>query len=123
MGGLACRAVSPLAWRILRTGADAFLRITDRMAPEAMRLLAGGVKGDPPVVAGESGAAGAGAFIRASADDGVRSALELTEESRVLLFVTEGATDPGRYRQLVGRAPEDVRPGVGKRSPSGRQTT
>lgn len=109
MGGLACRAVSPLAWRILAKGADAFLRIPDGAAPEAMRILAGGVEGDPPVVAGESGAAGVAAFLRASDAEGAREALGLNEESRVLLFVTEGATDPRRYRELVGRSPDDVR--------------
>lgn len=103
MGGLSCRAISPVAWTILRKGADVFLRIPERAAPEAMRVLARGEDGDPPVVAGESGAAGAAGFLRASDDLEARRELGLDQESRILLFVTEGATDPERYREFVGR--------------------
>ena len=35
-------------------------------------------------------------------------ALKLGAASRVLVFGTEGATDPGLYRELVGRSPEIV---------------
>ena len=108
MGGLACRAVSPVAWTILTRGADAFVRIPDGAAVEAMRVLARGEGGDPPVVAGESGAAGAGALLRIGSDPEARRLLALDAESRVLLFITEGATDPGRYRELVGTDPADV---------------
>lgn len=111
MGGLSCRRVSPVAWTILRTGGDAFLRIPDSAAPEAMRVLAAGRGGDPPVVAGETGAAATAGFLRAAGTEETRAALGLGEGSRVLLPVTEGATDPGRYRSLVGRDPEEVRGG------------
>src|SRR5262249_58601058 len=60
MAGLACGEVSPLAWRILATGADAFMTIDDEAAVDCMRLLAEGRFGEDPVVAGGSGGAGAG---------------------------------------------------------------
>src|SRR5262249_60799887 len=60
MAGLACGEVSPLAWRILATGADAFMTIDDEAAVDCMRLLAAGRFGDDPLVAGESGGAGGG---------------------------------------------------------------
>jgi diaminopropionate ammonia-lyase len=71
-------------------------------AVEAMRRLAKPDGGDPAVVAGESGGAGLAGLLRSTGDPGLRAALGLDEEARVLLFVTEGATDPARYRELVG---------------------
>ena len=62
------------------------------------------MKGDPAVTAGESGAVGMGAVAAIMEDDAcreLRSALELDGSSRVLLFSTEGDTDPERYRQIV----------------------
>src|SRR6516164_7905731 len=58
MGGLAFGEASPLAWRILERGADAFVTIDDDAAIDCMRLLAEGRFGDEPVVAGESAVAG-----------------------------------------------------------------
>jgi diaminopropionate ammonia-lyase len=34
--------------------------------------------------------------------------LELGGDSRILVFGTEGATDPDLYTRLVGRTPEQV---------------
>jgi len=108
MAGLACGEVSPLAWEILATGADDFVVIPDSRAIEAMRALAAPAGGDPPVVAGETGAASLGAVLAASADPALRAALGLDAAAAVLLFGSEGATDPDIYRRLVGRDAADV---------------
>jgi diaminopropionate ammonia-lyase len=73
-----------------------------------MRLLAGGRYGDRPAVAGESAVAGLAALLLAAANTDARLRLELRRDSRVLVFGTEGATDPEVYRRIVGRAPADV---------------
>jgi diaminopropionate ammonia-lyase len=108
MAGLACGEVSPLAWRILETGADAFMTIDDEAAVDCMRLLAAGRFGDDPVVAGESAVAGLAGLLVASADVDARARLDLHPDSRVLVFGTEGATDPEVYRSIVGRRPDEV---------------
>jgi diaminopropionate ammonia-lyase len=108
MAGLACGEVSPLAWRILETGADAFMTIDDEAAVDCMRLLADGRFGDNPVVAGESAVAGLAGLLVASADADTRARLDLHLGSRVLVFGTEGATDPEVYRSIVGRRPDEV---------------
>src|SRR5258708_12689033 len=54
MAGLACGEVSPLAWRVLETGADAFMTIDDEAAVDCMRLLADGRFGDDAIVAGQT---------------------------------------------------------------------
>ena len=38
----------------------------------------------------------------------MRAAIGLEAKSRALLIVTEGATDPDRYRELVGITPADL---------------
>lgn len=108
MAGLACGEVSILAWRILEAGTDAFMTITDEAAIDCMRLLAEGRGGDAPIVAGESAVAGLAGFLLASADAKSCQRLALGSDSVVLVFGTEGATDPDLYRRIVGRTPEQV---------------
>jgi diaminopropionate ammonia-lyase len=97
MAGLACGEPSLLAWAELERAAAAFMAIPDAAAVACMRLLA-----RAGMVAGESGVAGLAAFLLAAADPAARAALNLTPQSRVLLFSTEGATDPALYARLVG---------------------
>lgn len=108
MAGLACGEVSLLAWAILERGADDFLTIPDEAAVATMRMLAEGAYGSRPVVAGESGVAGLAALLCAAADPQARIGLGLAPDARVLVFGTEGATDPEIYEKLVGRSPEAV---------------
>ncbi len=99
MAGLACGEPSLLAWQELDRAAAAFLSVPDEAAIAAMRALAG-----EGVESGESGAAGAAGLLLAAADPSARAALGLGPESRVLLFSTEGATDPDLYRRLLAGA-------------------
>jgi diaminopropionate ammonia-lyase len=101
MAGLACGEPSLLAWQELERGAAAFMAVPDAAAVDCMRLLA---RRDPPVVAGESAVAGLAGLLLAAREPYARTALGLEEGSRILLFGTEGATDPALYRQLVGGA-------------------
>ena len=96
MAGLACGEPSPLAWTELERGAAAFMAVPDEAAIACMKLLAG-----MGIVAGESGVAGLAGFLLAAADPAARETLGLRAASRVLLFGTEGATDPALYRRLV----------------------
>lgn len=112
MAGLACGETSLLAWDILDEGARAFMTVTDSAAREAMRLLAEGCDGDPPLVAGESAVAGLCATVGALARPAVRESLGLGPDSRVLLFGSEGDTDPSLYSEIVGRSGDDVRHAV-----------
>ena len=108
MGGLACGEVSGVAWQILSTGADAMMTIEDGAAADCMRLLAQAPYGDAVIVAGESGVAGLAGLLTAAADDDTREKLQLGENSRVVVFGTEGATDPDTYADITGYRPEDL---------------
>ncbi|MBX6744968.1 MAG: diaminopropionate ammonia-lyase [Acetobacteraceae bacterium] len=98
MAGLACGEPSLLAWQELERAAFAFMAVPDAAAVDCMRLLA---RRQPRVVAGESAVAGLAGLLLASREPFARTALELEEDSRVLLFGTEGATDPVLYARLV----------------------
>lgn len=100
MAGLNCGTPSMLAWPIVSAGTDVFVEIDDDRAREAMRSLAG-----VGLVAGETGAAGLGGLIELLAGPDAASSREqmgINAATQVLLYVTEGATDPEAYRSIVG---------------------
>jgi len=104
MAGLACGEPNTISWEILRNHVTAFLSCPDWVSAKGMRMLAAPVKGDPAVTSGESGAVGMGVISTIMEDDGyqeLREALELDRDSRVLMFSTEGDTDPDKYRKVV----------------------
>jgi diaminopropionate ammonia-lyase len=107
MAGLACRAVSPAAWKILDWLASDYLTIPDTLAVEAMQALAHGGH-DAPIVSGESAAGGMAVLLATRNDPALRQNLGLDQTSRVLLFGGEGATDPHLYEQHTGTSAEHV---------------
>jgi len=108
MAGLACGEVSLLAWKILSTEASAVVSVDDTSAMHCMRLLADGRSGDRPIVAGESAVAGLAGFLAVSQNADARKLLGLDTSSRVLVFGTEGDTDPDVFRDIVGRSSQEV---------------
>ncbi len=104
MAGLACGEPNPVAWEILRNCADIFLSVPDWMAAKGMRLLGNPLKGDARVISGESGAITMGVLSVLQSDpqyQALKEAAGLGEQSRVLLFSTEGNTDTEIYRRIV----------------------
>jgi diaminopropionate ammonia-lyase len=109
MAGLAAGEISPVAWEVIRPGANAFMTLPDDDAIRAMRALARGIGGDNPVVGGEAGVGGLAGLIATAGDRTARAALDLRPDARVLIFGSEGDTDPALYEKLVGRSAEKVR--------------
>jgi diaminopropionate ammonia-lyase len=104
MAGLACGVPNFAAWEILRDYASLFASCPDCVTAHGMRALGCPVKGDPQVISGESGAVTMGLISFIMRDrrlSAMRIALGLNEKSRVLLFSTEGDTDPSKYRSIV----------------------
>lgn len=109
MAGLACGEVSALAWEILRDHGDAAIAVTDDFAITAMKWLACPIGGDTPIVAGESAVAGLEGLAVAMKDPDARAMLGLDANATVLLFGTEGDTDPALYAELVGATGDEIR--------------
>lgn len=104
MNGLACGEPSTISWDILRNHVHTFVSCPDWVTAKGMRLLAAPIKGDVPVTAGESGAVTMGLLYNIMKNDDykkLREELELDADSKVLMFVTEGDTDPDRYKSIV----------------------
>ncbi len=104
MAGLACGEPNTLGWDILRNHVSVFVSCPNWVAAKGMRVLGAPRAGDPRVISGESGAVGAGLITTIMESEeyaGLREALGLDEQSSVLLFSTEGDTDPENYRRVV----------------------
>ncbi|WP_010259931.1 diaminopropionate ammonia-lyase [Treponema primitia] len=104
MAGLACGEANTISWEILKNHSSFFVSVPDWVAARGMRVLGAPLKGDPQVISGESGAAPAGllsAVLDTSNYAALGDALGLNKDSVVLLFSTEGDTDPDRYRSIV----------------------
>jgi diaminopropionate ammonia-lyase len=109
MAGLNCGTASLQAWKILKDGADLFLAIPDDYAIKAMQNLYFPFKNDTQIFAGESGAAGLGGLLALCQDDSLAELKEkigLNEKSRVLVFNTEGVTNPDSFEELISREVE-----------------
>lgn len=104
MAGLCCGEPNITSWDILKNHVTAFLVVDDSVARKGMRMLNAPLKGDPQVISGESGAATFGTLATIMQDDSytqLREILKLDNESKVLLFSTEGDTDPIRWKNIV----------------------
>ena len=102
MAGLACGEPCTIGWELLKYGADAFITMEDTVAANGMRILAAPANSDTKVVSGESGAAGFGALAEILKNHPqIKADLSLEENSVVLCFSTEGATDIENYRNIV----------------------
>lgn len=103
MVGLNCGQPSMIAWPRLAAGIDWFVSVDDDAARLAMRDLA-----NSAVVAGETGAAALAGVRALLADETGQAALADRQHKTVLLLVTEGATDPEAYEEIVGRPYDQV---------------
>ncbi len=104
MAGLACGEPNIVCWEILRDHVTAFCSCPDWVAAKGMRMLAAPIKGDPAVCSAESGAVRMGQLATIMQDPAykeLKEILELNENSKVLLFSTEGDTDPDKYKSIV----------------------
>lgn len=104
MAGLACGEPSSTALQILRSYAHGFIKCDDDVTKAGMRLAASPKVNDQAFVSGESGAVTLGLLnelLTNSLYKSIKDDLNLNGESRVLLFSTEGNTDPYIYEQIV----------------------
>lgn len=107
MVGLRCGQVSPLTWPVISKSADAFVSIDDEQCASAMRALTDCTKDDPIVRTGAAGACGLATLLAVGQEDKllrVRKASGLNPNSRALVIITEGVTDPSLYAKVIGTA-------------------
>lgn len=104
MAGLNCGEVNLCTWPVLRDFASFYVSCPDWVTVEGMKAFAHPVGEDRAVVSGESGAVGLGLIMSLCTKPeyaDIRTAMGLDENSRVLLFSTEGNTDPEYYEEMI----------------------
>jgi diaminopropionate ammonia-lyase len=104
MAGLACGEPSTLAWEVLRDRVDAYVRCGDAVPANGIRILANPLDGDTAIEAGESGSVGIGLLdliCSHRALEHLKAALAIGPNSSLLVFNTEGATDPSNRRDIL----------------------
>lgn len=104
MAGLACGEANTIGWEILKNHSSMFVSSPDWVAADGMRVLGNPLKNDDHVISGESGAVTTGLLVEIMKNDEykeLRDQLKLDKDSKILLFSTEGDTDPDMYRSVV----------------------
>ena len=104
MAGLACGEPNPVTWPVIKDGSHYFASLDDSVAAVGMRVLGNPLLGDTPIISGESGAITLGLLYQLCSDVANldnRKEMGLNKDSVVLLFNTEGDTNPARYRDIV----------------------
>ncbi|SVA23527.1 uncharacterized protein METZ01_LOCUS76381 [marine metagenome] len=102
MAGLSCGQPSILAWDIIKPNCDAFVICNDQLAKKGMQLLANPIGNDVVVVSGESGAVPIGLVNEICTNQKhslIRERLKFDGDSKILIFSTEGDTDPTVYKK------------------------
>ena len=104
MAGLACGEPNPVTWPVLRDNSNYFASVDDSVSAVGIRVLGNPLLGDTPIISGESGAISLGLLYQLCSDPtnlDISQEMGLNEDSVVLLFNTEGDTNPARYRDIV----------------------
>lgn len=101
MAGLACGEVNPLAWDIIKNYSTFVLSCHDEVTALGMRILGNPLGNDPKIIAGESGAIGAGVIGILDKYHNLKTAMGISKDSVLLFFNTEGDTFPENYRDIV----------------------
>ena len=103
MAGLACGEPNTISWEILKNHTAFFASCPEWVSARGMRILSSPLDGDVRVVSGESGAVGVGLLSVLMRDEyeEERRQMGIDENSVILFFSTEGATDPQKSLDIV----------------------
>lgn len=104
MAGLNCGSPNTISWELLKNHTNFVASCPDWVAAKGMRILSSPLCGDDRIISGESGAVGVGLLAATMTEkdmEAFRAELGLNQDSVVLLFSTEGDTDPQKYQDIV----------------------
>lgn len=99
MAGLNCATPCNLAWKLIRDYSQFAITMSDDITEQGMRTLA-----KNGIISGESGASTSGLVDVILHDPSFSKAKELlgiNQDSVILVFSTEGDTDPENYKRII----------------------
>lgn len=104
MAGLNCGEPNTATYPILRDFASYYAACPDYVTARGMRVLASPIGNDKKIISGESGAVGLGLLsllIEREELNEIKESMNLNKDSTVLIFSTEGNTDPLGYDEII----------------------
>ena len=101
MGGMSCGEVSLVPWQILKNSVNNCVSVSDKFVSQTVAMLADKVLSDISIEGGECSTPGITSLISCCNNDETKSALEINENSNILLIGCEGSADIELYQKLL----------------------
>ena len=101
MGGMSCGEVSIVPWQILKNSVNNCISVSDKFVALTVAMLADKMLSDVSIVGGECSTPGVTSLISCCNNEETRSALEINENSNILLIGCEGSADVELYKKLL----------------------
>ena len=101
MGGMSCGEVSLVPWQILKNSVNNCVSVSDKFVSQTVAMLADKVVCDISIEGGECSTPGITSLISCCNNEETKSALEMNENSNILLIGCEGSTDIELYQKLL----------------------
>ena len=101
MGGMSCGDVSLVPWQILKNSVNHCISVSDKFVSQTVAMLADRVVSDISIVGGECSTPGITSLISCCNNEETKSALEINENSNILLIGCEGSADIELYQMLL----------------------
>jgi diaminopropionate ammonia-lyase len=101
MGGMSCGEVSLVPWQILKNSVNNCVSVSDKFVSQTVAMLADKIVCDIAIEGGECSTPGITSLISCCNNDETKSALEINENSNILLIGCEGSADIDLYKKLL----------------------
>ena len=101
MGGMSCGEVSLVPWQILKNSVNNCISVSDKFVSQTVAMLADKIVCDISIEGGECSTPGITSLISCCNNDETKSALEINENSNILLIGCEGSADIELYQKLL----------------------
>ncbi len=101
MGGMSCGDVSLVPWQILKNSVNNCVSVSDKFVSQTVAMLADKVLSDISIEGGECSTPGITSLISCCNNEKTKSALEINENSNILLIGCEGSADIDLYQKLL----------------------
>ena len=101
MGGMSCGEVSLVPWQILKNSVNNCVSVSDKFVSQTVAMLADKVLSNISIEGGECSTPGITSLISCCNNDETKSALEINENSNILLIGCEGSADIELYQKLL----------------------
>ena len=101
MGGMSCGEVSLVPWQILKNSVNNCVSVSDKFVSQTVAMLADKVVCDISIEGGECSTPGITSLISCCNNDETKNALEINENSNILLIGCEGSADVELYQKLL----------------------